>query len=433
LSPDSTSEDPTGATAPLSADVVILGAGPAGLILARACCAEGLTTLVIDPRWSDGWPNTYGLWTDEAEPLGVRPFLSVLFPKTRVWTDDRPIELGRVYGRLDNAAFRAHVIAAAGATGRATWLEGAATGVDETPLGQTVTLRDGRKVRARFVVDASGAQSPFILRPELTPDHALTAQVAYGEIVTLDAPLLEPGEMWLMDYRPLNGDTRTDLPTFLYAQALEPRGGHPCVFLEETVLASRPVAPVTTLETRFRRRLAELGVKVRDVVHVERCVIPMADFRPTFGGPVIPFGAAAGFVNPATGFMLPRTLRQAPFVAQALKAALQDLDRELALRRVWDTVWPADALARDDWYRFGLAALLPLGGDDMRAFFGAFFHLPRNVWQPYFAGTAAPGEIPAIMWQVFDRVPWRIKRALMAATLTQPGAVARLLLGQRGA
>ena len=62
-----------GATAPQHDDVydvAICGAGPAGLATAAECAARGLKVCVADPALGRDWPNNYGVWIDEVEPLG---------------------------------------------------------------------------------------------------------------------------------------------------------------------------------------------------------------------------------------------------------------------------------------------------------------------------------------------------------------------------
>ncbi len=51
-------------------DVAICGAGPAGLATAAECASRGLKVCVADPALGRDWPNNYGVWIDEVEPLG---------------------------------------------------------------------------------------------------------------------------------------------------------------------------------------------------------------------------------------------------------------------------------------------------------------------------------------------------------------------------
>ena len=56
-------------------DVVVIGSGPAGLQMANALEQRGLKVEGLSPVPSDQpWPNTYGLWADELEALGLEDF-----------------------------------------------------------------------------------------------------------------------------------------------------------------------------------------------------------------------------------------------------------------------------------------------------------------------------------------------------------------------
>ena len=50
-------------------DVVVAGAGPAGLSLASACAERGLKTLCIAPDVAKRWENNFGTWVDEVSPM----------------------------------------------------------------------------------------------------------------------------------------------------------------------------------------------------------------------------------------------------------------------------------------------------------------------------------------------------------------------------
>ena len=46
-------------------DVLVCGAGPAGLLFADAASEAGLSVGVVDPAPLGAWPNNYGVWVDE--------------------------------------------------------------------------------------------------------------------------------------------------------------------------------------------------------------------------------------------------------------------------------------------------------------------------------------------------------------------------------
>lgn len=73
------------------ADVLVVGAGPAGLALAAALGERSLRVVGLAPDPRAPWPNTYGVWHDEVEPLGYAPFLS------HIWRDT-VVNLGRADG-----------------------------------------------------------------------------------------------------------------------------------------------------------------------------------------------------------------------------------------------------------------------------------------------------------------------------------------------
>ena len=60
----------------LCADVLVLGAGPAGLAIAAALAEQGVAVALLcpgDPQ--EPWPNTYGVWGDEVDALGLGDLL----------------------------------------------------------------------------------------------------------------------------------------------------------------------------------------------------------------------------------------------------------------------------------------------------------------------------------------------------------------------
>jgi lycopene epsilon-cyclase len=56
--------DPT-----LTADVAIVGAGPAGLALAAEVAQQGLSVVLVSPE--SKFVNNYGVWLDEFKELGL--------------------------------------------------------------------------------------------------------------------------------------------------------------------------------------------------------------------------------------------------------------------------------------------------------------------------------------------------------------------------
>lgn len=343
-------------------DVVVAGAGPAGLAVARECALRGLRTVVVAPRPSAPWRATYGMWRDEAALLPPGAEYAVARARV-VATSCR--WLAREYAVLDNASVR-------------------------TALSHPdVTVRTGRldEVDAPVVLDATGARGP---------GHV--AQTAFGVLVpaAAAAPVIGSGEAVFMDWRaPRHGPA-----TFLYAVPL-PDGR---VLLEETSLARRPGLPFPELRARLLARLDRHGIDPGDAA-VERVRIPV-DHVPSAGtGRLVRFGAAAGLVHPATGYGVGDALRLAPRVADAIATG-----GAAAARRV---VWSARARAVHRLRRTGLRTLLSLTPEQTGEFFELFFALPPALQHAFLSGREdLPGTAVA-MARMFAAAPWSLRRKMV--------------------
>ncbi|HEX7307507.1 lycopene cyclase family protein [Lentzea sp.] len=177
-------------------DVLVIGGGPAGRALARACAQEGLDTAIVDRQPERVWTATYGSWADEL-PHGTPT--KVTSKVVRVYAREEHL-IPREYVILDNARLHA--------------------------LPDTVTVLQ-RPTDARYTFNATGARK------------GRAEQTAVGTIIESDCT-----ETTLMDWR--NGDT------FLYTVPL----GDNRVLVEETCLAGRPATPLDELRRRLHARLA---------------------------------------------------------------------------------------------------------------------------------------------------------------------------------
>lgn len=405
----------------MSFDVVVVGSGPAGLALAAELAAGGLRVAAVDPAPERGWPNTYGVWV-EALPEALRGCLGARWPVARVRLDaGRTHAVPREYGRIDNAALKQALLRRGpGLTRIADRVRAA----EHHRAGSQLTLASGARLEARVVVDATGAGA-LLERP---PAVAGAAQVAYGQVLAVERLPLPPHELLLMDFSPLPVSAVEDgAPiSFLYAMPLGPER----LFVEETVLVGRPPPRLEVLQDRLQRRLLGLDLLRAEVLEEERCVIPM-------GGPpprsqrVVAFGAAAGMVNPATGYQLALSLGAAPRVAEALAAGLRaEVGPEGAASAAWEALWPAPRRRLWAAYRFGMEVLLGLDGEDVRGFFDAFFRLPAARWAPYLDGQAVGPAAAQTMMGVFLRVNPRLRWHLVSSGLGPSG---QALLRELGA
>jgi len=181
-------------------------------------------------------------------------------------------------------------------------------------------------------------------------------------------------------------------PSFVYAMPLGPNE----LFLEETILVSRPGGSSKNLEARLQKRMAALGIKPTKILEDERAAIPMGGADPIVPQRTLGFGATASLVHPASGYMVARAMEIAPRVASTLVPHLQRLrskvdggqqlekgDLDDLAEVGWGTVWPADERRQRDFMHFGFELLCLLNPQELRDFFTGFFRLPDALWEHF--------------------------------------------------
>lgn len=400
------------------ADLLIAGGGPAGWSAARACARRGLEVVLVDPHPDRSWRHTYGAWAHELPltgPDALPP--GIVAARGLGWAiGTRTHRLDDEYAVLDTGVLqqsladdgvrvvRGRVVA--GGSGRAR-------------------LADGSEHRARVVADATGALQA------LTAGRARgrrAEQTAVGVVVdTATAARVTDDRLLFMDWRPLHGVP--GWPTFLYAVPL----GSGRVLLEETSLARRPGLPLPDLALRLRRRLLAAGLREQDLplddpARVERVRFPVDTpaHRPPHG--VVPLGAAASVVHPATGFSVARSLRTATRLADAFversghppSGGLAD-DAAWARAKVRGAAGSAVHAMRGR----GLDVLLRLPPGEVPEFFDRFFSLPTGPRRAYLgADDDVAASLHAMLW-IFARLTPRLRGHLVLGSLTGPGASQR--------
>lgn len=384
-------------------DVLVVGAGPAGMALAGACGRLGLVTGLVDPSPERPWLATYGMWSRELPTdLPAAVVAARAAGRAIALTEHH---LGWEYAVLDVPALQAHL------AGQLTGVHLHAGRAVGSPERGVVALADGSHLRASVVVDAGGRARPL----DPTPSRRIPAeQTAYGLILDehAAAPLISAGEALFMDWRADHGET--GWPTFLYVVPLG--GGH--VLVEETSLARRPGLPLPALRRRLHARLAHHGVPVPKDARTER-VSFRVDHPRHHGRGVLGFGAAAPLIHPATGFSLAASLRLAPQVADALAAHLPgEPDRALAAAQA--TVWPPAAQVIHRFRRIGLEALLRMPPADVPGFFEQFFALPDSDRWTYLTARDDVRGTAAAMNSLFRSSSGRLRRHLVTSAVRRP-------------
>jgi lycopene beta-cyclase len=405
-------------------DVLVIGAGPAGLAASAALARAGLDVGCLAPAHPSPWPNNYGLWEDGIVGLGIEDCYDCRWKRPVVYTGKaHAYDLGRTYLRLNNDKLRARLIDR-GDEHDVRWIEGIAESISHDEHGVTLLDTHDARHQATLLVDATGHRPKFVERQ----DGASSAcQAAYGFVGDFDRSPIGDDRLVLMDFRDdytEAGPSRGVDPTFLYAMDLG--GGR--YFVEETSLAKRPAMTFDVLEDRLAQRLRARGAAVLGVEDVERCLIPMDNPLPKLDQQVIGFGAAASMVHPATGYQMAAMFRTAPRLAEAVAGALSgsDASPKLAASRAWESIWPEEKLRARKLWMFGLECMLGFDARQTRQFFEAFFALPDEQWQGYMSGTLAPKEIAQVMWGLFRGAPMSVRVALARL------AMGKMAMGREG-
>ncbi|MGB3735874.1 MAG: lycopene cyclase family protein, partial [Ilumatobacter sp.] len=394
-------------TADVSADVVVIGDGPAGSALAASLRRLGVDVALVGP--GEPWAATYTTWADDIEDLvlldGAQLWahrfdqITVRFDGTRVI--DRP------YGVVDNDSLRAHL---------------------QRDVRHVVgVIAPPGDVAARVVIDATGWPSKLLDSNGSNPEAA-GWQTAFG--VVLAAPPSGPlGQPMMMDFSDPGAAIagRDAVPTFAYS--LPVAGGW---LVEETVLTASPSVDPAALRPVLASRL---GLTVDELltaaVATETVRIPMgappppANATGDVSGPVR-FGAAAGMIHPATGYSIGSALRSADRVAAAIGAAL-DGDPDGAavdLGPIRDAVWDPAARRTRQLHDYGHDVLLRLDRVGVQQFFDTFFELPVETWSPYMRVDTPPARLAGVMAKMFAAAPWRLRARLVTG---DPRRFVRLL------
>lgn len=407
------------------ADVLVIGSGPAGLFLATALAQRGLTVeglSAIDPQTP--WPNTYGIWADELEALGMEKYLGKRWQNTTANMGDRTFPLQRDYGLIDREKLQGDWLEQSQHHG-IQWHQAKAAQVNHGAKYSKVTDEVGQTYHARLVIDTSGHHPALIKRvPQSKP---IAYQAAYGIVGRFSTPPIEPGQMMLMDYRDdyLPESDRRLPPTFLYAMDL----GEDVYFVEETSLAHAPAIRFETLEQRLHQRLAQRGAKVLETHHVEKCLFPMNMPLPDLTQAVVGFGGAASMVHPATGYMQGAMLRRGPDLVRAIAQSLENPQCFPAQvsQEAWKALWPADRLRKHYLYTFGLENLMAFQTKDLQQFFTTFFGLEQSQWAGFLADTSTLPQIVQAMLVLFGRTSNPVRWGLMSSVLSHGNLLRRTL------
>ena len=391
-------------------DIAVIGAGPAGLAAARACRRQDLSVRVFGA--DAPWPNTYGVWHEELVGL-PESVAGWVWPRAEVrLAPGDSLVLPRAYARIDNAALRRALLRTSGG---ADLVADQVRRVEHRPWGSVVHTDAGHRHRVRLVIDATGHAARFTVGA--APGRTL--QVAYGLHVRVDGHPFPLDRIQLMDW----SSAPCAVPTFLYAMPL----GTDELFVEETSLMARPGVPLPVLQRGLARRLAALGIEVREVLAIERCRLPM---DPALPPPqrTVAFGGAAALVHPATGYQLGAALHAAPILARAIANHL-DRGPDRAAAAAWHVLWSPERVRSRGLFLFGAEVLRGLDLQGLRRFFRSFFALPVEAWAGFLSGQASPDQVVRAMARLFVVADPRTRWTLLGAGLGRPIPLFRSVTG----
>ena len=389
-----------------------MGAGPAALCIVAELVQQGLKVTAIASHTPDKpWPNTYGIWAEELELLGMADLLGHRWENTVSYFGDgitneeiEAVNHNFDYGLFDQEALQKALL---DRCNNLNWNLDTVKGIQVLGEETEVLCISGNSYRARLAIDASGHRSHFIKRPDHGP---VAQQAAYGVVGRFSSPPVNKGQFVLMDFRPnhLNEPERKQPPSFLYAMDF----GEDVYFVEETSLACSPPVSFSQLKDRLNARLSKRGVEIKEIIHEEHCLFPMNLPLPYRNQPVLAFGGSASMVHPASGYMVGALLRRAPTLAKQLALAMErepSLDSELLAKEGWNVLWSPELVQRHRLYQFGLKRLMSFDEERLRIFFATFFCLPRKDWSGFLANTLPLHQLVIVMMRLFWISPWKIR------------------------
>lgn len=388
-------------------DVVVIGAGPAGLSLAAALSQQQLSVCCIDESLRRPWPNHYGVWRDEFESVGYEDCDTATYDTTVVHAGSEPrdeIKLDRGYIRVDRVKLKARLIDECQQYG-VTFIERHVHRVEhnnaqwstailepcrysEATKGDQEAEAETDELRTHLIVDCTGHAVAFTRTHDDTSARKQHKwyQAAYGIEAEVDVYPYAKDEMVLMDFRDEHMTTRAEReaserqPTFLYVFPMSERRA----FFEETSVIQTQAVSFDELKSRLYKRLQHMGIEVKRVIDEEQSLIPMGGKLPDRSQRVVAFGGAALLVHPATGYMVGRTVRLAHRIAKRVKHGLDRVGANGDVMQVaascWDELWGVKVRRQRDFLMFGAELLESLGMAESRAFFHAFFKVPRDLW-----------------------------------------------------
>jgi len=429
-------------------DVVVVGAGPAGLAVAAEMAQRGVSVGLVAP--DTPFVNNYGVWLDEFDELGLRDCLLHEYDDALVWfNDEDPAEgigLGRPYGQVCRRRLREELLKRCERHGvrympglvdqvthsendEPSTLRGSLARFDDAEMDASTALDAEFELKARLVVCSTGHNRDMLRYGEGPPPGW---QTAYGVEVRMPDHPFEVNKAVFMDFRQSDPELEGDapgaegvwrVPSFLYVLPVD----KDTVFVEETCLVSRVQVPFDELKRRLYRRLKRMGLPVEkeNIIEEEASWIPLGGTPPVAPQRTLAYGAAAGLVHPASGYSIVNSLRRAPSFAEAVVRGLNAGGSVEASRAGWEVLWGDEPRRQVGFYQFGMELLMSLRIEQMRNFFSTFFGLPKDLSAGFLGNDLSSSKLIVFALTCFIQGNWEL-RALLLTHLASAGAGVRL-------
>lgn len=307
----------------LPMDLVVVGSGPTGLVVAQQVSEAGISVCCIDPSPRSIWPNNYGVWVDEFDTMDLLDCLDTTWSGPVVYIDDKIKKfLDRPYHRVNRRLLKSKMMRKCISNG-VQFHQSKVRNVVHEASRTLVSCSDGVTLQASVVLDAMGFSHCSV---KYDKPYDPRYQVAYVILAEVDGHPFDVHKMVFMDWRDshlsnesvLRSNTKKIL-TFLYAMPFSPTR----ILLEETSLVARPDVSVEEIQKRMVARLKHLGIQVKSIDEDETCVIPMGGPLPVIPQRILGIGGTAGMVHPSIGYMVARTLAVAPVLANTIVKCLE--------------------------------------------------------------------------------------------------------------
>ncbi|NWK96975.1 lycopene cyclase [Sphingobium lactosutens] len=350
-------------------DLAIIGGGLAGGLIALAFAAlrPEVRLLLIEQGAQPGGNHVWSFFDGDVAPKDrwlVDPLIVHRWPHghdVRFPGFQRRLETP--YNSVETVQFAVHLSRALG--------DRLLTDAEVTLLSPTsVTLADGRTIRARAVIDARGAGDLSALRCgwQKFVGHALRCDAPHG----IERPVIMDATVAQHDgYR------------FVYLLPWDDR----TIFVEDTYYSNGPDLDVPAIEARITDYARAKGWR-GEVVHREQGVLPVVhggDFDRYWPNddPVARAGVRAGLFQPMTGYSLPDAVRFALWLADQPLEGLPAATRAQA-RAHWQ---------RGGYYRLLGRMLFGAARPDQRwRIFSRFYQLSPALIQRFYAGRSTMAD-----------------------------------------